>query len=356
MAGPSSDSDYLDPGWLTSRLCEQGHLPSGEALSITPGQSFESTAAYLTPLTVTYSRDAPASAPHQLIVKVYREDWYGGGRAEAVFYQEFVAAMPAAPVVPCYDVTIVPKHRYCRFVFQDISKTHAPPAGIPGQARLEEIVDGLLQFHTQWWEHPRINRSYFLGEAGGPLRMVHATKESTFRTYCQHIARGFRDFADGLGDELPGEWRQLCERAIAVWPSLFLKRVSAGKALTFVHGDFGLWNIYLPHDAQTHRLCILDWETYKRSIGVYDLAYMLVTADYLGEPDISSRMEVQLLRRYHEGLLAHGIADYDWEACRYDYRLSVIANLFPPVGWQRLSSLRAAITAFHRWDCAELLD
>ena len=158
------------------------------------------------------------------------------------------------------------------------------------------------------------------------------------------------------GTNFPGEWRQLCERAIGVWPSLFLNRISAGKALTFIHGDFGMWNIYLPRDPKTHRLCILDWETYKRSIGVYDLAYMLITADYWGEPDIRNQVEAQLLRRYHDGLLARGVTEYDWEDCRYDYRLSVIANLFPPVGWQRLRALHAAITAFRKWDCADLLD
>ncbi len=356
MPDHTSSPEYLDLGWLTSRLSDQGYLSPGEVLRITPGQSFESTAAFITPLTVTYPCNAPASAPRQLIVKVYRKDWYGGGLAEAAFYQEFVAAMPVAPVVSCYDITIVPEHHYCRLVLQDISKTHAPPAGPPSQAQLEEIVDGLLQFHTQWWEHPRISRSDFFGMAGGPLRMVHATKEATFLTYCQHIARGFGAFADSLGDKLPDEWRQLCERAIAAWPSLFLNRVSAGKALTFIHGDFGLWNIYLPHDPETHRLCFLDWETYKRSIGVYDLAYMLVTADYFGDLDRRNRVEAQLLRRYHDGLLAHGVTDYDWDDCGYDYRLSVIANLFPPMGWQRLRDLQAAITAFHKWGCADLLD
>ncbi len=356
MPGPIRDAEYLDPGWLTNRLLERGSLPAGEVRRITPGKSFESTAAFLTPLSVTYSRDAPASAPRQLMVKIYRKDWYGGGLAEAVFYQEFVAAMPTAPVVSCYDITIVPEHSYCRFVFQDISKTHAPPASTPSQEQLEEIVDGLLQFHTQWWEHPRISRSDFLGRAGGPLRMVHATKEATFLTYCQHIANRFEVFADDLGDELPGEWRQFCERAIAAWPALFLNRIAAGKALTFIHGDFGLWNIYLPHNPETHRLCFLDWETYKRSIGVYDLAYMLITAGYAGDPDMRDRVEAQLLRRYHDGLLARGVTDYHWDDCIYDYRLSVIANLFPPIGWQRPGALQTAIDVFHKWDCAELLD
>lgn len=355
MPGLINDPEYLDPGWLTNRLSERGYLPAGEVRCITPGKSFESTAAFLTPLSVTYSRDAPALAPRRLMIKIYRKDWYGGGLAEAVFYQEFVAAMPVAPVVSCYDITIVPECHYCRFVFQDISKTHAPPSGTPSQAQLEEIVDGLLQFHTQWWEHPRISRSDFLGQAGGPLRMVHATKEATFLTYCQHIANRFRVFADDLGDELPGEWRQLCERVIAAWPSLFLNRISAGKALTFIHGDFGLWNIYLPRDPETHRLCFLDWETYKRSLGVYDLAYMLITADYLGDCDMRNQVEAQLLRRYHDGLLANGVTNYDWDDCTYDYRLSVVANLFPPVGWQRLGALQAAITAFHKWGCADLL-
>ena len=192
MPGLISDPEYLDPGWLTNRLSEGGHLPSGEVRSIAPGKPFESTAAFLTPLSITYSCDAPALAPRRLMVKVYRKDWYGGGLAEAVFYQEFVAAMPTAPVASCYDIAIVPEHHYCRFVLQDISKTHVPPAGTPSQIQLEEIVDGLLQFHTQWWEHPRIRRSDFLGQAGGPLRMVHATKEATFLTYCQHIEDRFR--------------------------------------------------------------------------------------------------------------------------------------------------------------------
>ncbi|MDE2817768.1 MAG: hypothetical protein OXK81_13880, partial [Chloroflexota bacterium] len=105
MPGLINDPEYLDPGWLTNRLSERGYLPAGEVRCITPGKSFESTAAFLTPLSVTYSRDAPALAPRRLMIKIYRKDWYGGGLAEAVFYQEFVAAMPVAPVVSCYDIT-----------------------------------------------------------------------------------------------------------------------------------------------------------------------------------------------------------------------------------------------------------
>jgi len=165
MPGLISDPEFLDSSWLTNRLSEQGYLPTGEVRCIEPGKSFESTAAFLTPLSITYSRDAPSLAPRRLMVKVYRKDWYGGGLAEAVFYQEIVAAMPTAPVVSCYDTTIVPEHYYCRFILQDISKTHAPPAGTPIQMQLEAIVDGLLQFHSQWWEHPRITRSDFLGQA-----------------------------------------------------------------------------------------------------------------------------------------------------------------------------------------------
>jgi len=38
-----------------------------------------------------------------------------------------------------------------------------------------------------------------------------------------------------------------------------------------------------------------------------------------------------LLRRYHDGLRAHGVAGYEWEECRRHYRQSLLYTLAPGV-------------------------
>jgi thiamine kinase-like enzyme len=49
-----------------------------------------------------------------------------------------------------------------------------------------------------------------------------------------------------------------------------------GKNLTLLHGDAHLWNLYYPKDPETDRIILFDWETIKRGLGAYDLAYLLI--------------------------------------------------------------------------------
>ena len=43
-----------------------------------------------------------------------------------------------------------------------------------------------------------------------------------------------------------------------------------------------------------------------------------------------------LLRRYHEALLAHGVALYSWDDLLLDYRRCVVRNLtMPIIFWSR---------------------
>jgi hypothetical protein len=75
-------------------------------------------------------------------------------------------------------------------------------------------------------------------------------------------------------------------------------------------------------------------------------------------------MERALLKRYHHELLRYGVANYDWEECWLDYRVSAMRNLFIPawhwsvkvpaaVWW---SHLERAMLAFHDLECDELLE
>jgi hypothetical protein len=41
-------------------------------------------------------------------------------------------------------------------------------------------------------------------------------------------------------------------------------------------------------------------------------------------------MERELLKRYHTELLRHGVANYTWDECWFDYRVSALTNLLVP--------------------------
>lgn len=349
-------AEQITPQWLTARLQQNGYLSHSTITDVQIGKTFESTAAYLTPLRVIYSTGSK-NLPHtHLIFKHYREGWFGGGVVESIFFNEIVAQMPDPPIFQCYDVDYDRSTQQCYFLFEDASVTHTeePPRDEAfTEALYKQIIDELLKFHTQWWEHRRISQDDFLQGRGGPLRMVDAATPEIIRIYCQNWRKTqLPQFADKFQDEFSQDMYAFALRAINSWERLYIERIKDGKRLTLLHGDLHRWNIFYPKNLETHGLYFLDWETYKRGIGPYDLCY-LVGVEL---PERRRDIERTLLRYYYDGLVNGGVLDYSWEDCLYDYRLSAIATLFPTFGWQNLSEFKIQRIRFDDWDCEALLD
>ena len=134
------------------------------------------------------------------------------------------------------------------------------------------------------------------------------------------------------------------------YPDAFLARVSDSPNITLLHGDLHLWNLFYPKNVETGQLILSDWETYKRGLGAYDLAYLMVH----GTSD-RKQYESRLMDFYYTGLIDGGITGYSREDFEYDYRLSVIACVFCPLIWKRAFSMRSAMKAYADWNCKELL-
>ena len=294
--------------------------------------------------------------PHtDLIFKLYREDWFGGGLDESIYYNDFASRMSDSPTFRCYDFDFDRSIRKCYFIFEDASVTHEaePPKDAAFTTGLyERIIDEILKLHIQWWDHPTISQSDFLRASGGSLRMIHAATPEITRSYCI----SWRDevlpaFASEFEGKFTGEMYGLARRAIDSWERLYSERFKEGNRLTFLHGDLHRYNIFYPKNPATDGLYFVDWETYKHGVGPYDLCYLV--AD---EPAQRRReLETKLLRYYHDGLKEEGVSDYSWEDCVYDYRLSVIAILFPTLAWRRFSIFDSRLIQFNDWNCEELL-
>ena len=147
------------------------------------------------------------------------------------------------------------------------------------------------------------------------------------------------------------------QRAASLW-----ERVTQGKDLTLIHGDANFSNVLLPHDPHRERALIIDWQLWGISFAAEDLAHLMAL---FWEKEHRQHMEKDLLMRYHQGLIRHGVENYEWADCWNDYRLAVTLRvLFMPMWfwlsgspvpwWER--SLERALQAVEDLECLELLE
>jgi hypothetical protein len=131
--------------------------------------------------------------------------------------------------------------------------------------------------------------------------------------------------------------------------------------MTVVFEDVHAGNFLYPRDPSRHSLKMIDWEQWHVNIGPHDLAYMMGLFWF---PERRARLELPLLHRYHERLVAGGVQGYSWDECWADYRLSIARTLFVPVWqWGRerppdiwWNHLERISSAFEDLQCIELFN
>jgi thiamine kinase-like enzyme len=165
---------------------------------------------------------------------------------------------------------------------------------------------------------------------------------------------------DVLDNRLTDPQRRVYERTLASLPKLW-ERVIPGQDLTLIHGDANFSNVLLPQKPDKERALIIDWQLWGIGFGTMDLAHLIAL---FWNRAHRQALEKNLLMRYHEGLVRHGVEDYEWTDCWQDYRLSVLLRvLFMPM-WFCVSgsaeswwvhSLERALAAVEDLGCLELL-
>jgi thiamine kinase-like enzyme len=303
-------------------------------------------------LSISYSSDAPASAPRRLFLKTgthhlsHSGDWL----AEISFYQNLAPATSNQTVL-CYAAAYAPNPARFHLLLADHSGTHSHAEWPlpPTQAQLEQAVDCLAAFHAHWWEHPR------LGQDVRP-RFNQTSLAEWLAVWEQQLAR----YLDFLGERLAARRRSLYQQALEPLLALILKRRKNTRHYTLAHQDAHPYNFLFPHDSSADTARLIDWSTWDVELGARDLAYLIALHFF---PEHRARVERPLLKRYHDALVARGVQNYQWEQLWDDYRLFVIWNMFVPVEqfwWgvpARVWWLHAerAFLAYDDLGCAELL-
>lgn len=348
--------DQVTTDWLTAALTASGALATGAviAFDVAAGGGNYSTNAILE---LQYSQDAQGSRPRRLFLKLVDADLDDEffGPSEVTYYTRDYIDVPDAPIIRCYDAAFSEEQLRYHLLLDDLSDSYVEAADkTPTLEYGLALAEGLATMHARWWGGSR------LAEAGAP---IHDPK---------HIQR-FVDIAEpGAGhilkrftSELKPHWPEAIQAFYANHPQAMITRTLDDNGFTLIHGDVGQANILVPRVGD-RPIYIIDRQPFDWSLttwlGVYDLAYAIVL-DW--EIESRRRLELPILKRYHEQLIKKGVANYSWEQLYDDYRLSVAMGIYIATEYCRggvnerriqfwLAYLQRTLTACDDLNCYEL--
>ncbi|HYJ80292.1 MAG TPA: phosphotransferase, partial [Longimicrobiaceae bacterium] len=249
-----------------------------------------------------------------------------------------------------------PAERRCVLLLEDLEARYTLADDPLRRGRLGRAVDELVRLHAHWWQHPRIYAADLSIPQNGFSRLAQALPERQIRGNARQAREAIAAFTHRFAAELGADELRLLHDLPEAWGERFAGRVANGRHLTLCHGDFHLFgNVLFPREpADGARPRFVDWNQHRRGLGAHDLAYCLVCHDV--EPARRLERDTALLRRYHRGLRRGGVAGYSLEQCEWDFRFSVLANLFLAFFVCRLGWFTKAMAAVRVWDAGRTLE
>jgi Ecdysteroid kinase-like family len=342
--------------WLTSVLLISGALSNGavETFDLDRSQGNWSTSRSLK---VRYSSGSRGALPQRLFLKMVNTDLDDEffGPSEVAYYTNDYVDVENVPLIRCYNAAYSEeKHRY-HILLDDLSETHVEAATkAPTLEYGLALAEGLAALHARWWGMQRLE------EAGAP---IHSAKH--IQRFVDIAKPGAGHIIKNFSAELELQWPEAIQTLFARHPPAIIERTQDANGFTLIHGDVGHTNILVPRKGD-RPIYFIDRQPFNWSLttwlGAYDLAYAIVL-DW--EVETRRRLEIPILRHYHEWLIKNGVAGYPWDQLYEDYRLSVPMGVYIATEYCRggvnerripvwLPMLQRSLTACDDLDCKEL--
>jgi aminoglycoside phosphotransferase (APT) family kinase protein len=303
----------VTPGWLAGVL-GTGAIAALDIEPIGTGQMSQSHR-----VTITY--EGAAGAPRTVVVKLASEDPtsratgmnLGAYEREVRFYQE-LAPRVKGPTARAY-LAEIDDEGWFTIVLEDIAD------GVQGDQIGGCTVE---QAHTAMNALAALHAPLYGDATAGAKPWLNGASPLTQALVAQLLPA----FLDRYAGSIDDEHARLCER--------FAESVDGWTAdqrapLGIVHGDYRLDNMLFAA-AGTRPLTVVDWQTASWGPMMLDASYFLggslTTADRRAH-------ERELLRAYHEAMVASGAGDLGFEDCWEGYRrtcfhgvlMSVVASM-----------------------------
>ena len=313
--------EQLSPEWLSAALRVAGLLDgasvaSAEAELIAVERGIGGRVARVR---LSYDRPAPR-APATLVAKFPSAIALtrGGGRVlrlperEVRFYRELAPWVPLRTPA-CYFAAVDDEGDAFVLLLEDLGALpHGDDASGTTIERAETLVDAIATLHAALWQSPRLD------DLGWMPRI-----DERAPMWQRMFATAWREHRAEAREIVPASMLPLAELLTRRLAYVFARL--AASPHTLLHGDLRLDNLFFPSfpsEAEAKAaLVAVDWSNAARGPGPYDLAYCMCVAF---EPEQRRAHEQALLHRYHEALLARGVAGYPFDHCFDDYRLSFL--------------------------------
>ncbi len=350
------DAGDIDAAWLSRRLHQRGYLPTGRVEAI-ERQDIQSSKEGVQRLYVSYSPEAPPGLPASFIYKYNtkgRNRPHPSGTREFFFYQVLVPQMPLFPVAACFDMGVNQAAGQSYLLLEDLELTHySPPATDQspyggwlsfqevGLDQFELVARQLARFQARWWDRRIIGRPPLIESAPGLGSLNDAGRPEAVAGIVTNV--------EAMAQELQPEVVSAVARAAEKFPDLYRARLERGRNLTLIHVDFHLRSVFLPNDRHRHEVMIIDWETVQRSVGVADIAYLVISS--MLPTSLRRQCETRLLAAYHEELVAGGVRGYSLDDCQADFRLALVG--LPGIAAPPF--IRAWMSVWRDWGGEQLL-
>lgn len=315
--GPIPRPEDIDADWMTRMLHGQRRLPAGsrvvqvDTATCGTGQLGDSYR-----LSLRYEPDG--AGPATLVGKFTSKDptsrefgrSSGYYRSEIRFYQQLAPRLPV--VVPqVVHADLASNDADFVLLMEDLAPARQVDQILGCSAEESaRVLEQAAALHAASWRRQDIAALDWLG---GPVGIFsHVTDNFA------GVVRGFPELcADLVPDSDLKEASKLIELA-AEW-----KRVFSDPQCLW-HSDLRADNVLF--DANSGRLpvVVLDWQGVGFGRGTIDVAHWIGTSMTVEQRRLHER---ELVTRYHDALMRHGVRDYSAAQCWDDYRLHAIHGL-----------------------------
>lgn len=315
MQVPASP-DELTTDWLTSVLNADGLRPN-------PVQSCDAEllvgeqgmTGQLVRLRLQYRNNDPG-LPETLIAKFSAAEpaaravisALGHYEREVRFYEALSSRTPV-PTPHCYYSHLDTETGFALLLLEDLARARNGNS-IAG-CSVDEVARVLLtlaRVHATWWQAVDLaNASWLrLRSLLAPQAMVGAFSDgwpSFLQKLSIPVTPQISEMGDWIGQTLPSAATTLFDSG----------------PRTLIHNDVQADNLFFGEADMD--VILIDWQmaTYARC--VIDVAGWV--RGQL-EPEVRRTAEPQLLRLYHDALVANGVQDYPFDQCTADYRLATV--------------------------------
>ena len=318
-----SDPAMADGRWFTEVLQYAGVLGDAIVTRVERQRIGTGLVGQNIAFSLTYDRPAP-DAPASVVGKFPSPEPQSRATAKALrlferevgFYQE-IAKTVDIRIPACYLADIdLDTHDFV-LLLEDL-RPAAQGDQLAG-CSLDEamlVMDELAGLHAPRWGDPTLAKIEWLGQYDD------AQSHDMIRSMYQGLWPGF---AAQYGSSLTPDALALGE---AFGASLSDWRRSWTPPCCVTHGDYRLDNMMFGTEQGGYPLATVDWQTVGHGPGIMDAAYFIGNGLHV---PYRRAHEMDLLKRYHDGLSARGVDGYEWNQCLLDYKRATLSGVLMTV-------------------------